>query len=69
MPYYPVTPKGADKARVVKAGTAAAALRHVAADTIVIGEPMTNDELVAAMQGGAKVEVAGEAASEAKAEG
>lgn len=68
MPYYPVTPKGADKPRIVKAANPAAALRHVAADTIVIGEPLNNDQLVEAIEGGTKVERPGEVETEVAAQ-
>lgn len=58
---YSIRPKAGGKVRLVKAPHSAQALRHIAADTYDCAVA-TQDELVAALTAGAKVELTGDAA-------
>jgi len=56
MPLYPISTKGSDDKRVVKADNPAAALKHAATGMFTIGKPLGADDVVTFMSGGGKVE-------------
>lgn len=59
MPFYPITTKGEDTPRAIKADNPAAAMKYVAAGMFTVGKPMGPADIVEYMTAGGVVEDAG----------